>query len=107
MKFRYRRIEGLAARIDHDGPLGVQPIQMEADGVPYASLDAVPHDGIADRAWHGKSNPRTVGRVFADTKSREEGTRESGTVVVNPSKIFGSEKADTFRKARDGTTFRR
>ena len=101
MKFRYRGIECLAPRVDDDGPLGTQLIQVEADGLTEAPLDAISHDGLADRARQGESDAGTRGFALTDAKRREERSRDANPMIVNPSKILRSENADTFRKAWD------
>jgi hypothetical protein len=50
VKFRYRGFQRFATGIDNDGPLGAQLIQVEADGLADAPLDAVAHHGLTDRA---------------------------------------------------------
>ena len=102
MEFRHRGIQCFAPRIDDDGPLRAQLIQMQADGLADAPFDAVTHDGLAERARHGKADLRTRRLGFAHAESGEQGTREAGPVVVDPAEILGSEDADTFRETRDG-----
>ena len=101
-KFRHRSIEGLAPRIDDDGPLWAQLIQVEAHGLADAPLDAIAHHGFAERARAGEADTRPVGFEFANAESREEGARESGTLVVNSAEVFRTQQTDTFRKTRDG-----
>lgn len=101
MEFRHRGIQCFAPRIDDDGPLWTQLIQVEADGLTQAPLDAISHDGFADRARQGESDVRTRRLGFTDAERREERSRDANPMVVNPSKILRSENADTFRKAWD------
>jgi hypothetical protein len=101
VKFRYRGFQCLSPGIDDDGPLGAQLIQVEADGLSDAPLDAVTHDGLTDRARQGETDVGTRRLDFAETECREEGARNADPLVVNPSKILRSEDADTFRKAWD------
>jgi len=75
---------------------------VEAYSLADTPLDTVPHDRFTDRARDGEPDTRPVRLRLADTKSREEGPRESGTLVINSSKVFGSQQTDTFRKTRDG-----
>ncbi|MEO8595796.1 MAG: hypothetical protein ABI759_20920 [Candidatus Solibacter sp.] len=70
-KFRRRSVEGLAARIDDNGPLWAQLIELEAHGLSYPSLDAVSHHGFAEGAGAGKTNVRPVRLLLADTECRE------------------------------------
>ena len=102
LQFRHGCIEGFASRIDDDGPLWAQPVEVEAYSLADTPLDTVPHDRFTDRARDGEPDTRPVRLRLADTKSREEGPRESGTLVINSSKVFGSQQTDTFRKTRDG-----
>ena len=102
MQFRHRSIEGFAPRIDDDGPLGAQLTEVEADGLAQAPLDTIAYHRFSNGARHGKPDSRSIGRRFANAESREEGARESGTSVVNPAEIFRAQKADTFRKTKDG-----
>jgi len=66
--------------------------------------DPVPDHGIAQRPWHRKADAGTVRLGFADAKGGETGTGVAGALVVNSTKILGSQQADTFRKTSDGTT---
>jgi hypothetical protein len=101
MEFRHWGIVGLPPRIDDNGPLGVQPIQVEAYGLPHAPFDAITHHGRTDRARKGEADMRTGGFTFTNAKCRKERAGNANPLVVNPSKILGSENADTFRKAWD------
>ena len=88
MEFRHRSIECFASRIDYDGPLGAQSIQVQADGLSDAPFDSVTHDGFAERARSGKSDTWAGTLGFAHTKCGEERTREAGPVVVDPAKVL-------------------
>jgi hypothetical protein len=101
VEFRHRGIEGFPPGVDDNGPLGAQPIQVEADSLPDAPFDAITHHGFADRARKGEADVGTGGFVFAHTKRREERSGDANPLVVNPSKILGSENANTFGKAWD------
>ena len=43
------RIQGFAAWIDDDGPLGIQPIELDADRLAKSPFDAIAHHRLADR----------------------------------------------------------
>ena len=101
-EFRHRSIEGFASRIDDDGPLWAQPIEVKADGLADAPLDTVAHDRFTDGARDSETDMRPIRLRLADTKSGEEGSGEPGTLVINSSEVFGSQQTDTFRKTRDG-----
>ena len=75
---------------------------MKADGLAEAPLDTVSHHGFTEGARGCKADVRAIGLSFANAKRREVRSRITGTVVVNSPEIFGSQKADTFRKTRDG-----
>ena len=98
MEFLHRGVVGLAPGIDNDGPLRAQLIEMQAHGFPDAPLDPVAHHGLAERTGDGESNLRSARFGFTYTKRREQGTRKSRSVIVNPPKILGTQYADTFRK---------
>jgi len=102
VEFRYRSIEGLAARIDDDGPLGAQLTEMQSDGLAHTTPDAVADHGFAQGPGSGKANMRPVILEFANTKGREKRPRKPGTLIVNPAEVFRSQQANTFRKSRDG-----
>ena len=102
MKFRHRGIVRLAPRIEYDGPLRAQLIQMQAHCLSQAPLDTVAHHGFADRARDGEADTRTDGLGLADTKSGEQGTTVTGTLVVNSSEVLRAQQTDTFRKTSDG-----
>ena len=72
MEFRDRSIECLAPRIDYDGPLWAQLIQMQADGLADTPLDAVADHGFAEGAGCGEADMRPIGLRFADAERREE-----------------------------------
>jgi hypothetical protein len=102
VKFRYRSIEGLAPRIDDDGPLWAQLIQLEANRLPDPSLDTVAHHGFTKGAGARKADVRSLCQRFADTECRKQGPAEAGTLVINPAEVFGTQQTDTFRETRDG-----
>ena len=88
MQFRHRSIECFATGIDYDGPLGIQSIELQANGLADAPLDAVTHDGFAERAGDGKSDMWSGRLGFAQTESGEQRTREAGPVVIDPAKVL-------------------
>ena len=75
---------------------------MEADRFADTPFDTVTHDRLADGTRDSETDMRPVWERLADTKSSEEGSGELGTLVINSSKVFGSQQTDTFRKTRDG-----
>jgi len=102
LQLRRRSIEGLASRIDDDGPLRVQPIQVKADGLPEAPPDTIAHHGMAERTGHSKADSRPIGLRFKDAKGRKKRAGVTRSLVINSSEIFRSQQTDTFRKTSDG-----
>jgi hypothetical protein len=51
-------VQSLAARIEYDGPLGIQRIQLEPDGFPHAAANAISNDGLAQRARRSEADAR-------------------------------------------------
>ena len=102
MQVRHGRIEGFAAWIDDYGPLRTQSIQLQSNGLAQAAPDAVPYHGFADGAGNGKPDPWTVRLQFPDDEGGKQRARILRALVVNSSKVFGSQQTNTFRKTRDG-----
>lgn len=108
MKFRHRSVVRLAPRIDDDGPLRAQQIEMQTNGLAHSPFDAIAYNGLTERSRYGESDTRTVAAGFADTKGGEERPTVAGALVINSSEILRSQQTDTFRKTRDvRTTSRR
>lgn len=97
-QLRHRSVEGLAPRIDDNGPPWVHPIDITADGFAHPPPDAISHDGFADRPRDGEADLRTIRLRFADQESRKKGTRKLGSLVIDSSKVFGSQQTNTFWK---------
>jgi hypothetical protein len=95
-------MECFAAWIDDDGPLGVQPIELQADGLADAPFNAVAHHGVTQGARGSEPDMRSSRLRFAHAKGREQGTGEAGSVVIDASEIFGSQQPYTFGKTSDG-----
>jgi hypothetical protein len=102
VKFRHRGVERLAPGIDYDGPLWAQLVQMKAHCVTQAPLDAVAHNGFAERARHRETDPWSVRLRLADAESREQRTGMPGAFVINSAEVLRSQQTNTFRKTRDG-----
>jgi len=101
-KFRRRRIQSFQPRIDDDGPLRIQPIEITADGFTEPPPETIAHHGFADGAWNGETDVGPIGLRLADAKGREQGAGETRTCVINPSEILRSQQTDTLRKTGDG-----
>jgi hypothetical protein len=97
-----RGIERFATWIDDNRPLWIQPIEVEAHGLPDAPLDAVPRHRLAQAAGRREPDVRTGRLRLAQAEGREQRAGKPGALVIDSSEIFRSQEADTFRKTRDG-----
>ena len=102
LNFQGRSIQCFAAGIDDDGPLGVQPIEVQAHGFAYAPLDAIADHGFAEGAGGSEPDMRSVRLRFANAEGREQGTGETGSVFVDASEVVRTKQAYTFGKTGDG-----
>jgi hypothetical protein len=50
---------------------------MQADGLPYAPFDTIPHHGLAESARNGETDVGTGGFGLPHAERRKEGTRET------------------------------
>ena len=71
-------------------------------GFAHSPTDAISHHGLADGAGQSEADMGTIRLRLADAKGRKERVRITLTLIVNPSEVFGSQQADTFRKTSDG-----
>ena len=101
-QLRHRSVEGLAPRIDDNGPPWVHPIDVTADGFAHPPPDAISHDGFADRPRDGEADLGTVRPRFADKEGCKERTCKLGSLVINSSEVSGAQQTNTFRKTGDG-----
>ena len=76
-------IEGFAAGIDDDGPLGIQPIEGQADRLTDAPADTIPHDGFTDCAGEGEADMRAIGLRFTETERSEERAGKPAPLIVD------------------------
>jgi hypothetical protein len=74
---------------------------MQADGLADTPFDAVAQHCFAECAGCGEPDVRSARLRFAYAERREQGTGESGSVVIDASEIFRSEQAYTFGKTGD------
>jgi hypothetical protein len=88
--------EYLPARIDHNGPLGAQSVQANAQGFAHAAPDAIPGHGVAEGARSREPDPRSA--WLSEAEGREESTRDARSVVVDSAKILRPEQTNTFRE---------
>jgi len=101
-ELRHGRIDRFPPRIDDYRPPGIQPIQMQADGLADPPPDAVTRHGLAEGAGQSKADARSDGLRFAKTKRGKQRARVTVARIVNSSEIFRFEQPDTFRKTCDG-----
>ena len=97
-----RGFQCLAAWIDHDRPLWIQPFQFEAHGFADTPAYAVARHSLANRARHRKANARTALFGLPQAKCREQGTGKAATFIIDFTEIFRPQDTDTFRKTWDG-----
>ena len=71
-EFRHGSQQRFLPRVDDDGPLRIQPIESEADGLSQPPLDAIARHGLAEGARHGKTDPRPRGFQLPDAKGGEQ-----------------------------------
>ena len=75
---------------------------MMTNGFAHTPPYTVAHHGLSDGARQRKADMRSVRLGLANAKRREQRVRVARALIVNPSEIFGSQQADTFRKTSDG-----
>jgi hypothetical protein len=95
---RKRSLKRFAPGIDDDGPLRIQPFQVEAHGFADAPANAVADHGLGDLAGNSEAHARTIRHLAAQAKSREKRIRVANSLLVYPPEILRSQKADTFWK---------
>ena len=73
LKFRQGRLERFQPWIDDDQPLGIQPIQSEAHGLPEPPLDAIAYDRRAESPRNGEADARPGAGLepFPEAKGRK------------------------------------
>jgi len=91
----------LAAGIDDDRPLWIQPFQLKPYGFADTPPDAVARHGLAERPGCRKPDPRPAVFALSKAECREEGTGKARPFVINSPEVFRSQQADTFRKTWD------
>jgi len=65
---------------------------MQSHHFPQASPDAIPHHGLAERPWRGKSNARARGR-FRTSRQENRKQRRAKTPAgfINPVEVGTAE----------------
>jgi hypothetical protein len=76
-------------------------LEVQADRFAYTPPDAVARHRFADRARQREADAGSAGMRLAYAESRKQGSRKAGTLVIDSTKIDGSQQTNTFRKARD------
>lgn len=97
-----RGFQRLAPRIDDNGPLWIQPFQLQTHGLANTPPDAVTRHGLSDRARQGKADARAACFGASQAERREERTGKAATFIIDFTKISRPQDTDTFRKTRDG-----
>jgi hypothetical protein len=88
----------LAAGIDNDRPLWIQPFQLKPYGFADTPPDPVARDGFAERPGCCKSDMGSAAFEIAQTKRGEQRTGKARSFVIDSPEIFRSQQADTFRE---------
>jgi hypothetical protein len=88
LQLRQGGIQRFPSRIDDNGPLWAQTIEVEADGLSDAPLDPVAHHGFTQGARYSEADVGTIGLRFANAKSRKERAGKTGTLVVDSAEIL-------------------
>jgi hypothetical protein len=101
-QLRHRSIERLPPWIDDYGPLGTHPIKINADSFAHPSPNAVPHHSLPHSPRDGEANFRPIRLRFTDKEGCKERTCKLGSLVINLSKVFGTQQTNTFRKTSYG-----
>lgn len=90
LQVRKGTLRGGAAWIENNRPLRGQTVQTCADRFPKPAFNAVAHHSAANRAWCREADARTGIAGIFKAKSGEQRPGDSGTVVVNFSKVARS-----------------
>ena len=90
LKFGENAIESLPARIEYDGPIGIQCRQFQADGLTHAASEAVTFDGLAKGFGRRETDARTRARQIGEAEGREIRAGIARALVVNLSEIAGA-----------------
>ena len=104
-EFREGSVQDFPARIDHNGPLGIQPSDLRPYGLADAPFDPIPRDGFAQGARRGDAHARAERLGLAQTEGREQRPRTPVAMIVDSSEILKSQQTNTFWKTCDETTF--
>jgi hypothetical protein len=98
LQFRRWRVQNLAARIEDDGPLGIQPIELQTDRLADPPFDAVAHHRFADGTRNREADPGPSGFWIAQAESGKVRPGVTNAMVIDFAKFAGTQQANTFRK---------
>lgn len=98
LKFGKRRVESRASRINDDIPGRREFGAMEAKRFADAALDAVTNHRAAKCSGTSEADSDAIGFRSRQTKCREQRTGNADAVVINESKIGGSQNPARTRK---------
>jgi hypothetical protein len=88
LQFQNRRIQSFAARIDDDGTLWIQLIELAANGLAEPPFDPIADHSFADGTRNREPNPWAVSLSFTDIEGGEQRSGKAGAFIVNPSEIL-------------------
>lgn len=101
--FVERSPPGRAPRVDDDVPLRPKLLPVQPEGFAHAPFDAISHHSFADRTRQRKSQPYSGCRRARQTKRGEQRTRNPDAVVIDLSKVRGSQSFGPARVTRGQT----
>jgi hypothetical protein len=87
LQFAEQTVQGFAAGIENDGPLGAQLDQFETRSFAHAPADPVPDDRLAERPRRGETDSGTRAIRHRQAKGREIRGRITRPEVVNLSEL--------------------
>jgi len=98
--------EHRAAGVEDDIPARLQFGAMEAKGFAKTASDAVAVDGAADGSGDGEAEAGALRvRTFAsEAKGREQGTGDAETMIIDVSKVGGTEDPAGSRRGQLGAS---
>ena len=100
LDIRKGRAQSRPPGIDHDVPLRADFRAVQPERFPDATLDPIADHRSADRPRHGETQPGRVSRRVRDcqAESREQGTGESDTVIIDGSEFGSAQNPRSLRK---------
>ena len=101
-QLRHRSVQRFPPRMYDYRPLGVQPVQVQTDGLADPPPDAISRHGIAKLPRRSKPDVRPIRLQLAKAECGEQRARETDALVVDSPEILRSQQTNTFRKTSDG-----